>query len=376
MSEWKSTTLSEIAEFSQGIQVDIDQQFNLMTEGRVRFIRIVDFTKGSKDDIRYIMNPGERYQVEPDDLVMIRYGSQTAGKIARGFKGVIANNTFKITPKSNSQTNKNYLYYFLTQNEVYEFFKLMNASSTMPAITFGMAGSLDILLPPLLEQESIAEVLSSLDDKIDLLHRNNNTLEQLAETLFRQWFLENDDQENGKLGNIIDIFDNKRVPLSSTYREKMKTGILYPYYGAATIMDYVNDYIFDDDYLLLGEDGTVQTEEGYPVLQRALGKCWINNHTHVIKGISPYNNNFLYILLKNTSISHIVTGAVQPKINQGNLKDLEVVIPPKEAVKNYCEIIDPLFDKYFKNIVQIQKLETLRDTLLPKLMSGVVRVQN
>lgn len=93
---WEFTKFKELASFSQGIQVDLDQQTVVPGNGFVRFIRIVDFTKGSSDEIRYIQDPGCKYLVNEDDLVMIRYGSQTAGKIARGFTGAIANNTFKI----------------------------------------------------------------------------------------------------------------------------------------------------------------------------------------------------------------------------------------------------------------------------------------
>ena len=96
----------------------------------------------------------------------------------------------------------------------------------------------------------------------------------------------------------------------------MKSGTLYPYYGAATIMDYVNDYIFDGEYILMGEDGTVETEDGYPVLQYATGKFWVNNHAHVLTAKSPFNNYFIWFFLKQCNISGIVTGAVQPKINQ------------------------------------------------------------
>ena len=82
----------------------------------------------------------------------------------------------------------------------------------------------------------------------------------------------------------------------------MKYGILYPYYGAATIMDYVNDYIFDGEYILLGEDGTVRTEEGYPVLQYATGKFWVNNHTHILQAKKPYNNFFIWNFLSKFNI--------------------------------------------------------------------------
>jgi len=97
-------------------------------------------------------------------------------------------------------------------------------------------------------------------------------------------------------------------------------------------MDSINDYIFDGDYILLGEDGTVRTDKGYPVLQYATGKFWVNNHTHVIKAKSPYNNFFLWNYLSKKNIDEITTGAVQPKINQGNLKALDFPKFPEDLV--------------------------------------------
>ena len=200
----------------------------------------------------------------------------------------------------------------------------------------------------------------------------------MAETLFRQWFIEDTEgrTELITLGEMIEIHDSKRIPLSKLERDKKKNGsIMYPYYGAAKVMDYVDDYIFDGDYLLLGEDGTVQDENGYPILQRANGKFWVNNHAHVLSAKAPYNNFFLWCLLSKTNIEKAVTGAVQPKINQENLRKLDFVKFDESKVLDFNDITSSMLNKLNTNNSQIQTLENLRDTLLPKLMSGEVRVQ-
>jgi len=208
------------------------------------------------------------------------------------------------------------------------------------------------------------------------LHRQNATLEKMAETLFRQWFVEEakEEWEEGNLGEVIEIYDKLRIPLSKMERDKKKDGPLYPYYGAAQIMDYINEYIFDGEYILLGEDGTVRTDEGYPVLQYATGKFWVNNHTHVIKAKHPYNNFFILNYLKKKNIDEIVTGAVQPKINQANLKSIDFPKYPENLVIEFNTVTNPVFNKIKHNITQIRTLTALRDVLLPKLMSGEVRV--
>lgn len=174
------------------------------------------------------------------------------------------------------------------------------------------------------------------------------------------------------MGDIIELFDSKRVPLSGNQREKLEK--IYPYYGAATLMDYVDDYLFDGIYLLLGEDGTVIDESGFPTLQYVWGKFWVNNHAHILQGKNGFTVEGLYILLKQTNVTSIVTGAVQPKINQANLRALEVVIPTGVAMEEYNALIAPLFAKIRANHDESKRLVALRDALLPRLMSGELSV--
>ena len=266
-----------------------------------------------------------------------------------------------------------FMYYYLKNMNL----NMLAEGSTQPLLTHKLINSLEVIIPTQKIQEIIASILSSLDDKIDILRRQNVTLESMAEALFIQWFIveAQDDWEIGCLEDAITFYDNKRVPLSSLQRDNMKIGKLYPYYGAAKIMDYINEYIFDGDYLLIAEDGSVQDENGYPIIQRAVGKFWVNNHTHIIQAKSPYNNNFIYISLINKSITEIVTGAVQPKISQSNLQKLPFIKYPENLVNKFIIETNPLFNKILLNRTQIHTLEKLRDTLLPKLMSGEIRVK-
>ncbi|MBQ6100535.1 MAG: restriction endonuclease subunit S, partial [Methanobrevibacter sp.] len=176
----------------------------------------------------------------------------------------------------------------------------------------------------------------------------------------------------GKLGDVIELLDSKRIPLSGQERENMEK--IYPYYGAASLMDYVDDYIFDGIYLLIGEDGTVIDDKGFPILQYVWGKFWVNNHAHIVKGKNGFNVDSLYLLLSKTNIQSIVTGAVQAKVNQNNLKSIEIIIPPVEVMEKFNELIKPFFDTIRSNHDEIKELQKLRDTLLPKLMSGEIDV--
>lgn len=199
----------------------------------------------------------------------------------------------------------------------------------------------------------------------------------MAETLFRQWFIEEakEDWEEIPFGEVIEIFDSKRKPLSKMERDKMKNGtIFYPYYGAAEIMDYIDSYLFDGEFILMGEDGTVKTDDGYPILQYVSGKFWPNNHAHVLKAKPPYNNCFIWNYLKTTNIEYIVTGAVQPKINQANLLSLPFYKYPDDLLEEYKSVTQNVWEKTMNNNKQIQTLIQQRDSLLPKLMSGEVKI--
>ena len=133
--------LSDIATYSQGKQVGVDQQFPSTSNELKRFIRIIDYTNPSEPP-RYVEDFGLNYFANKDDLVVIRYGSQTAGRIVRGLEGIIANNMFKINFKK--PVNKSFLYYFLSRDEIYNKLRMGQSSSTMPAITFSVMDNIEI----------------------------------------------------------------------------------------------------------------------------------------------------------------------------------------------------------------------------------------
>ena len=180
--------------------------------------------------------------------------------------------------------------------------------------------------------------------------------------------------KKGRYDDIITIHDSKRIPLSGNERENMDR--IYPYYGAASVAGYVDDYIFDGVYLLFGEDGTVIDEKGNPSLQYVWGKFWVNNHAHILTGRNGFSVESLFLLSKQLKVESIITGAVQPKISQNSMKNVALNIPPEYIISSFDEVIAPIFDQYRNNCDENQRLSILRDTLLPKLMSGEIDVSN
>lgn len=276
--------------------------------------------------------------------------------------------------------NRYLKYYF----DSYYFQNILSSwagsGSTRAYIGITAQRKLPIVLPPLEIQKQIASILSALDDKIELNNRINENLESQAQAIFKSWFVDfepfggvmPEDWKIGMIKDIIELHDSKRIPLSGSEREKMDK--IYPYYGATSCMDYVDNYIFDGKYLLLGEDGTVIDKNGYPILQYVEGKFWVNNHAHIITGKLGYTVEILYLLFKQTNVKHIVTGAVQPKISQANLKKVPVTISNIKDLDAFNNIIQPIFAMIRKNRNENEKLAFLRDTLLPKLMNGEIDV--
>jgi len=164
-----------------------------------------------------------------------------------------------------------------------------------------------------------------------------------------------------KLGEMINIYDSKRIPLSSKQRLEKQGD--YPYYGATGQIDSVDDFIFDGEYILLAEDGSVKTVDNKPIVFKAKGKFWANNHVHVFDVKEGYDLDYVYYYLKTINIDKYITGSVQLKINQQNLNSIPIKIPNLKKQKEVASILSSLDDKIELNNKINQNLEELAQTL-------------
>ena len=287
-----------------------------------------------------------------------------------------------------------YTYYLLKNPIFYKLFEewANGTSGSHQRIKPNQVLELDILLPPLPEQKAIASVLGSLDDKIDLLRKENQTLEQLAETLFRQWFIEeaDDSWEVGRLGDFLSLIESGRRPKGGINTD-LKSGI--PSIGAENInglgrYDYSKTRFVSKDFFKSIKKGIIQD---YDVLIYKVGAyvgrksmfgrnypydiCTVNEHVFILRSNDKLNQFFLYFLLQEEDLAQLNSNSAQPGLNQNAMKSFEIVVPPKGLIDEFGNIVKPLIDKIFFNGRQIRTLENLRDTLLPKLMSGEVRVK-
>jgi type I restriction enzyme S subunit len=264
-----------------------------------------------------------------------------------------------------------------------------SAGSTVAHINVRDIKDLNLFkIPTLPIQRRIASILSAYDALIENNLKRIKLLEELAQRTYGEWFvkfringeqLPMDDKtglpvgwERLRLENCINNFDNKRKPLAKIVREERRG--IFPYYGAAGIIDYIDDYIFDGRYLLIGEDGTVITPRGVAMLQFVEGNFWVSNHAHVITGKGKISTEFIYCFLNQYPISQHITGAAQPKISQINLNRIEIIIGSDSNMEEFNLIIRPIINQIFNIRFQNQKLKESRDILLPKLMGGTIKV--
>jgi len=300
----------------------------------------------------------------------------------------------------NSQVVPKYFYWWLKSPQGFQSLLDISIGSTQPALTISGLKRICLLLPPIPDQECIAEVLSSLDDKIDLLQRQNKTLEEMAETLFRQWMDDVEKDESSKIMNIEDVasVQNGYSFKSSDFVteqhdtiEVLKMGHISAEGGLrqSPKKDFVRrnekykkwilskrDIILamtdmKDNVVILGVPALIDQENKY-VLNQRVGRIFLSQNSLI------ENILILYMQMKDKGfISELQSKAnsgVQVNLGTDSIRQTKVVVPSKEKQRIILPNLEVIFDKLDNNRIQIQQLESLRDTLLPKLMSGEVRV--
>lgn len=299
---------------------------------------------------------------------MVRPNQEHYAIIRNPKENVLVSTGFSVIDVDKTCILPEYLYYQLILPGVTDYFQSLaeQSASTYPTLNVFDLKSFMVSVPDMPQQKKIVSIISSIDKKILLNEQINDYLLDLAIALFEHALEES--RTEVLLGDIVELEDAKRIPLNSRDRARRKGS--YPYYGATAIMDYVNDYLFDEIRILLGEDGTVISDDGKPILQYVWGKYWVNNHAHILKASSSYSLETIYVALSRTAINHIVTGAVQMKISQRNLKSLRLTMPEPDTISD----LSTLFEMYRQNVDENKELERLRNSLLPKLMSGEIGV--
>lgn len=370
MSEWQACTLSDVLKFGNGKSRPKEYGTIPVYGGN----GILDYTNSSN------------YQDET--IVIGRVGAYCGATYYEDKQIWVSDNA--LSAKALNRNDAKFLYYFLKNLDLNQFAQ----GSSHPLLTQTLLNSIEVVVPSSpLEQKAIASVLSSLDDKIDLLYRQNKTLEAMAETLFRQWFIEDakEDWEKVTLGEVVNITSSKRI----FYSEYVDEGI--PFYRSKEIIELNKSGQTRSDLFISNERfDEIEAKFGAPVegdiLLTSVGTLGVTYQVKAndrfyfkdgnltwFKDFKRISSNIIFCWLNSKDgkeqLDNISIGSTQAALTIQGLKSLELNLPSPDVIQKLDEQLVGIYQKVQANQSQIQTLENLRDTLLPKLMSGEVRVQ-
>ncbi|UPK70959.1 restriction endonuclease subunit S [Chitinophaga filiformis] len=405
MNEWKEYKLGEILNLitkgttpPKGVGF-VDKGINYIKSDAIGYDRKFDKSKIVQIDNK-THEKFKRSQLAEDDILFSMAGIYL-GKNAIVPKDILPANTnqaLAILRINQEIASPSYVSLYLSQQNVVEFVNNMSGQSAQPNLNFEEIKSIEIQLPSLPEQKAISSILNSLDDKIELLHRQNATLEKMAETLFRQWFEveAKEDWEDTTLQQHTDTVRGlsykgsglaeigKGLPMHNL--NSVNEGGGYKYEG---IKFYTGEYK-DRHIIFPGEIIVTNTEQGHEfrligfpaIVPNSFGNKGLFSQ-HIYK-LVPKEDSYLsrqyiyYLLLSSNMREQIIAATNGSTVNMlaiDGLQRPEFKLPPQSLVKKFTEIVSKYWEKKDLNQTQIRTLTALRDALLPKLMSGEVRVQ-
>jgi len=343
----------------------------------------------SEDDFNFLVRQGCKPNI--NDILIAKDGSvlKHIFKVKDEPNYVLLSSIAILRPKT-ELINPDYLVYALKSPIINDLI-LSNfvSGSGVPRIVLKDFKKVNISFPSLPEQERIAEVLLSLDDKIDLLQRNIKTLEQLAETLFRDWFVEKNDTSftEGVLGDICSRIGSGGTPATKN-KDNYNGNINW--YSTKELND---SFVFNSISKITEQGLKRSSAKKFPkgTVVMAIYAAPTVGRLGILSNESTFNQaacgfvaneksctEFLYLFLKSQrdELNQLATGSAQQNLNVGKVRNYPLIIPSIEVMNKFKNQVYTLFNKIETNQLQIQQLETLRDTLLPKLMAGSVRVEN
>ena len=319
--EWKE--LGEVCSVNKGKQLNK----NLLTD----------------DGLYPAYNGGQTYSGRTNDYnveantIIVSQGGASAGFVNFVETKFWANaHCYYILPDE-TQVKNRFVYHFLKMNQKY----LMDFQhgAGIPALKSDKLTKLLIPVAPIKIQEKIVQILDKFTDYVTEL-TSELTSRKKQYSYYRDKLLSFEDEvyqvEWKKLDEIAENLDSKRKPVAKGGRS---SGV-YPYYGASGIVDYVDDFIFDGDFLLISEDGANLVVRKTPIAFSITGKTWVNNHAHVLKFDNMINQKFVNYYLNNIDLSPYISGAAQPKLNQQNLNNIKIPYPSLEIQSRIVQVLD------------------------------------
>ncbi|MEI7810964.1 MAG: restriction endonuclease subunit S [Ignavibacteria bacterium] len=388
LRKWKECKLGDVISSNNqsiGTNYSFDKILYLdtgsITEGKIENFQKYNLSDAPSRAKRLVKNNDIVYST-------VRPIQKHYGFIINPPKNLVVSTGFSVIETNIKLAEPLYIYYYLSSDSIVETLDVIaeGATSAYPSLKPSDIENLWVFLPSLPEQKAIASVLSSLDNKIDLLHRQNKTLEAMAETLFRQWFVEEADEswEEISLNKVVDIGIGRTPPRKefewfTTNPSDMKwvsikdmgnSGVFILNTTELLTIKAINKFnipLIPKDTVLLSFKmtiGRVAIASEEMLSNEAIAHFKFSSKT-------PFTKEYLYLFLKTFKYDTLgSTSSIVTSINSTMIKELNITIPDKATMVEFQQLTESYFDKILSNQKQIRTLEKLRDTLLPKLMSG------
>ncbi|HLW32651.1 MAG TPA: restriction endonuclease subunit S [Aequorivita sp.] len=398
---WVETTLGKVSKVQTGpfgSQLKNEQYITggtpVITVEHIQDFRIQDFDYPSvtEEDKKRL----SKYLLKEGDIVFTRVGSvDLSAYVDKSQDGWMFSSRM-LSVRTNKEVDSKFISYFFRQNSFRKYIYRISVGATMPSINTGILKGIPISYPPIEKQKAIAQVLTAFDDKIENLRAQNDTLEEIAQTIFKEWFgnyqVGDELPEGwrvGKLGEEFDISIGRTPPRKETqWFSDTPTGkkwISIRDIGSCGVyIENTAEYLTDEaiekfNIPVIPKNTTILS------FKMTVGKLTITTEdmlsneaiAHLkLKDGTYLTSEYIYLYLQNLDFNSLgSTSSIVTAINSTIIKNLDFIIPDKEALKKIELIINSLFEKIKNNTEQIQSLTKTRDTLLPKLMSGELRVE-
>jgi len=380
--EWKEVRLGDIADVQTGPFGSQLHKENYVNKGTpivtVEHLGNKWFTSqnlpmvSDEDKLRLA-----KYCSQEGDVIFSRVGSvDRCSYVSKEYSGwLFSGRCLRVRPRSG--INPEYLYYFLTNEGTKQYIRNIAVGATMPSINTKLLNEVPITIPSLEDQRRIASILSSLDRKIELNNKINADLEEMAQAIFKNWFVDFEPFKDGKfvdselgmipegwkvgcLGDLITIKYGKD-------HKKLEDGT-FPVYGSGGFMRFVNSWLYDGESVLIPRKGTLDN------IMYVCEKFWTVDTMFFSVPKMDYVMKYVYNYIKRFDFSKMNEGTSVPSNTAARLNKMPILIPTHEILEMYDETLCPIYNKRKMKDKESRILSLLRDTLLPRLMSGELEV--
>jgi Restriction endonuclease S subunits len=397
MSEWKEYRLGDLIMMNQQ-SIGRNYAFNT-----IQYLDTGSITKGKIDSLQeYLLidapSRAKRLVNESDIIYStVRPIQRHYGYITNPPENLVVSTGFAVISTIKKKADSLFVYYFLSSNEVVNYLDMVaeGATSAYPSLTPDVIADMDVIFPDLPEQKAIASILSSLDDKIELLQNQNKTLEEFAETLYRQWFIEdNNSIESVFLNEYVNCingvsYKSSELNTSKTALVSLKSFNRYGGFNLDGFKDFTGRYkeqqvVKEGDLVVAHTDITQEAEViGNPALIISSPKYDILVISMDMVKVTPkvdwISTEFLYFLMRSREFKHhclgCANGTTVLHLNKEAIPTFGFPKPEKEKVMAFTQLASGLIQKIFINHKELSNLISLRDSLIPKLMSGDLKVK-